>query len=192
MKTLDFGLEIKSLDEAGVLEGFASTYGNVDRVGDIVMPGAFTKTLRDTGGKVPILWQHDQREPIGLANLSDEAGGLRLKGKLDLDVDIGRRAYSALRKRIVGGLSIGYETARSTMKGGVRQLLEIKLFEVSIVTIPANAEAVVTSVKDADSAVAGSVRAMNEQIAALAAEAGMRAITMQVLGLARQFARDRR
>lgn len=187
MKTLDFGLEIKSLDDSGVLRGFASTYNNVDRDGDVVLPGAFAKTLRESNGKVPILWQHDQREPVGVAELTDDPGrGLLLKGQLDLDVEIGRRAYSALKKRIVGGLSIGYQTVRSTMKNGVRQLAELKLYEVSIVTIPANAEAIVTSVKATGGSDMAGFEDLSQQLAHLAAETNLRALLNKMSNFSRR------
>jgi hypothetical protein len=186
MKTLDFGFEIKALGPTGELEGFASTYGNVDRVGDVVMPGAFAKTLAESGGKVPILWSHMQSEPIGLAQLSDQPGkGLFLRGQLDLDVEIGRRAHSALRKGIARGLSIGYDTVKSTMKGGVRQLLELKLWEISVVTIPAYAEAVVTGVKsDVETSMTPELRMMCADLNAFAAEQSLRAVLSQVRALA--------
>jgi len=67
----DFRFELKSLSDPGTFEGLAATYGDVDLGGDIIEPGAFQKTMADKGGEVPILWQHDQREPIGVGKLSD-------------------------------------------------------------------------------------------------------------------------
>jgi HK97 family phage prohead protease len=151
VELLSFQFNVKSMTDSGVVEGLASTYGNVDRGGDVVERGAFTKSLAETGGRVPLLWQHQQHEPIGSAHLTDSALGLLLRAELDLEVEMGRRAYSALKKRICGGLSIGYDLPKSTRgSDGTRRLLEIKLWEVSVVTIPMNPSAVVTRVKHAD------------------------------------------
>lgn len=145
----DFSLEVKSLDEAGAFTGLASTYSNVDLLGDIVEPGAFTATLAEKGRERPLLWGHDSNQPIGLAVLMDSETGLALSGSLDLDVQAGRDAYSRLKKRIVKGLSIGFKTVKDTVKDGVRHLQQLDLYEVSLVTFPANPAAQVTSVKSA-------------------------------------------
>ena len=145
----DFNFEVKSLSEAGSFEGLASTYGNVDDGGDRIAPGAFTRTLAERGSEIPVLWSHDQASPIGLGVLTDSADGLRIKGKLDLDVVAGKEAYSRLRKRIVKGLSIGYRAVDHVMDRGIRVLKSIDLFEVSLVAVPMNPRAQVASVKSA-------------------------------------------
>jgi uncharacterized protein len=191
MNTLNFGLEMKTLDDAGVVEGLASTYGNTDRVGDVVQAGAFTKTLRESGGRLPLLWQHKQDHPIGDARIIDMPGrGLFLRGQLDLDVEDGRRAHSALKRGYVRGLSIGYDVVRSTMRNGVRQLLELKLWEVSVVTIPANAEAVITGVKDTDAGALAFVTDMNARLQQLADEVSTRVLMRQIRNFASSRARQ--
>ena len=147
---LDFGLELKSVTEAGHFEGLASTYGNIDSVRDVVLPGAFTKSLASRGAECPILWTHDQSQPVGLGVLSDSAKGLMIRGELDLDIQVGRDAHSRLTKRIVRGLSIGYTLppgGADFTKDGIRQLKEIDLREVSLVAVPCNDQARVTAVK---------------------------------------------
>ena len=146
MPNLAFGLELKSLTEQGEFSGLASTYGNVDRGGDIVEPGAFTKTLSASKER-PLLWQH--RDPVGVVQLSDSPSGLLARGKLSLGVQRAREAYELLRDGVVKGLSIGYETIRSDYQGDVRHLREIKLWEISLTPLPCNELASVTSVKSA-------------------------------------------
>lgn len=150
MQRMDFALQkqsAKSTDE-GIVEGFASTYGNADRHDDRVMPGAFAKTLAERGGYFPLLWQHKADEPIGLASVFDSATGLALKARLDIDVEAGRRAFSAVRKGIVGAFSIGYDVIKARRgRDGKREITEIRLWEVSLVTFPANPQAVVTGAK---------------------------------------------
>jgi HK97 family phage prohead protease len=145
-----FKLQIKSLDEAGKFSGLASVYGNVDLGGDVVMPGAFTKSLADRGGDVPILFAHDPRQPVGAGKLKDTAQGLQIEGQLVLDVPKAREAYSLLKAKVLRGLSIGYDAVKSDFKDGVRYLRELKLFEVSLVVMPMNEMAIVTAVKAKD------------------------------------------
>lgn len=133
-----FAFELKEANEAGEFTGLASVYGNRDLGGDVVERGAFTKTLRERGSEVPILWQHDQKNPIGLGTLTDSADGLLIKGKLDLDIPEGQRAYSGLKKGYLKGLSIGYDVVKQKYAGNDRHLTELKLYEVSTVTLPMN------------------------------------------------------
>jgi len=123
-------LQIKSVDEAGKFSGLASVYGNVDLGGDVVVQGAFQKTLADRGGEVPILFAHDTRQPVGLGKLRDTAQGLSIDGALVLDVPKAREAYALLKAKVL--LSIGYDTIKSDVQNGVRYLRELKLFEVSL------------------------------------------------------------
>jgi HK97 family phage prohead protease len=147
MEQKDIRFEIKNVDESGTFEGFAATYGNEDLGGDVIEPGAFARTLKNSNGETRILWQHDTTRPIGKATLTDTKEGLHIKGKLALAVTAGRDAYESVKARLVDGLSIGYDAVRKEMKDGRRHLQEIKLFEVSLVTFPMNPAALVTSVK---------------------------------------------
>lgn len=139
-----FELELKSLKDSGEFEGFASTYGNVDDVGDLMEAGSFTRTL-STSRERPLLFEH--RDAIGRVELSDTASGLIAKGRLSLGVQKARDAYELLKDGVIKAMSIGYETLKADYKGDVRILREVKLWEVSLVTLPANSRAVVTAVK---------------------------------------------
>jgi hypothetical protein len=146
-----FQFEVKELQETGDFVGFASVYGIEDLGGDMVMPGAFTRTIQQNP-EVVILWQHDPYHPIGLGKLEDSPQGLIIRGKLNLDVTKGREAYSLLKQGAIKGLSIGYDTITVSWAQEVRQLLEVRLWEVSVVTFPMLPIAQVTSVKQALSA----------------------------------------
>lgn len=145
-------LKIKSVDEAGRVEGYASVYGNKDLNGDIIERGAFTKTLGENGGQVPFLWQHKTDMPIGLASLFDESHGLKMDAQIELSVGDGKEAHLKASKGLVKGLSIGYRVVKEMWDDAARafRLLEIKLLEVSLVTIPANPLTLITSVKNDD------------------------------------------
>lgn len=147
-KALNF--EIKAVNEDGTFTGVASAYGEPpDAYGDVIEPGAFTKTIADHAGEVVVLWQHDQTEPVGWGMLEDGEGGLTISGRLELELDTAKKAYIALSKKLVRGLSIGFKTIRKKTVEGVRRLQEIKLYEVSLVTFPANERALITGVKSA-------------------------------------------
>lgn len=155
-KTLAF--EIKAIDYTGrTLEGFAAAFGNLDQVGDIIHPGAFRKTLSERGGRIKFLWQHDPTEPIGkLQEAREDQGGLFVKAIIS-DTQRGRDALALLKDGAIGEMSIGYDTVKGGMdyskdeKGNpVRNLREVKLWEFSLVTFPANEMAQVTAVKTQD------------------------------------------
>jgi len=143
-----FKFELKSLDAAGTFAGMASVFGNLDLGNDVVDPGAFTRTLAHKNGEVPILFGHDQHAlPVGLGKLQETPQGLAISGELALDTSRGQEVYSLMKRGILKGLSIGYDTVKSVVQNGVRHLQELKLYEVSIVTFPMNELATVSSVK---------------------------------------------
>jgi HK97 family phage prohead protease len=143
----DFRFALKSLEENGTFTGLAAVYNNVDLGGDTIEPGAFAKTLADRNNEVPILYQHDSREPIGLGKLSDSREGLVVKGELVLESPVAAKAYALLKRGVLKGLSIGYDSVKSRMVDNVRRLSELKLFEISLVTFPMNESALVSGVK---------------------------------------------
>ena len=136
---------------AGVLEGYASLFGVSDSGGDIVMKGAFARSLAKRGASgVKMLWQHNAAEPIGVWNeIIEDAKGLKVFGRLDLSVARAREAFSLLRDGAVDGLSIGFKTRRATTDpaSGLRRLHEVDLWEISIVTFPMLDQARVDAVK---------------------------------------------
>jgi HK97 family phage prohead protease len=134
--------------DGGWIEGLASVYGNLDEAMEIVDAGAFTRTLKNRNHKVPLLWQHRTDTPIGLANLKDSPKGLTMKAELNSDVRQAQEARSLAKQGVLGGLSIGYDVVKDTWDKDVRHLKEVKLYEVSMVTFPANLEAQIVAVKE--------------------------------------------
>jgi hypothetical protein len=147
MNHLDFILDTKAVTEDGQIEGLAAGYGNVDAGGDVVMPGALARSL--TARKsIPMLMYHDQTRPAGVwTDFVESPGGLIVKGQISMSSQIGREAHGLVRDGAIGGLSIGYRTVREQLVGKTRQLIELALYEVSLVTIPMNERAVITGVK---------------------------------------------
>lgn len=137
--------------EAGTFEGYASTFlGTPDSYGDLIAPGAFRKSLlasKATGRQVALLWSHDQSEPIGTwSSIEEDAKGLKVSGKLTMGIQRARDAH-ALAKDGALGLSIGYRTIQSERTAGGRLLKEVDLWEISLVAMPAQSAARITSVK---------------------------------------------
>ena len=155
----DFSLEIKAADEAGVIEGYGSTFGGEpDSYGDVIMPGAYSESLvrHKRAGTMPLmLWGHQSSElPIGnWTDMAEDGKGLWVKGQLDLEDPVGQRVHRAIKRKSVRGLSIGYETIEAKndpKRPGIRLLEKLDLWEVSPVNFPANRRATVTGVKSED------------------------------------------
>jgi HK97 family phage prohead protease len=153
-KVRAFNLDVKSVDESGQFSGYGSVFGVVDAYGEIVAPGAFSKSLsalKKSGLALPILWQHDTCTPIGSwLTLAEDDKGLLGDGDLWLDdAPNAKIAYRGMKAKAITGLSIGYYTISSDYneKTGVRTLNELDLVEISIVTNPANSDARIEAVK---------------------------------------------
>lgn len=144
---------LKAIEANGTFSGYASVFGELDWYNDIVMPGAFQKTIAkfvEMKRKVPMLWQHNSREPIGVyTKLVEDQYGLYVEGECNMKVQQGQECHSLLEQGALSGLSIGYDTVSYTVntEKDVRYLTEVDLWEVSPVTFPAGDSARVTGVK---------------------------------------------
>ena len=143
--------ELKALDDSGTFEGYASLFNREDMGHDVVAPGAFRETLngRDASA-IKMLFQHNPSEPIGVwETLREDAKGLFARGRLLPDVTRAREVLSLMRAGALDGLSIGFKAvaARRDAKSGIRRLLRIDLWEISIVTFPMLPEARIAAVK---------------------------------------------
>jgi HK97 family phage prohead protease len=146
------GCELKLVDDQqGVFTGYGSVFNVTDFQGDVVVPGAFSKSISalSTKGKpLSMLWMHDPTEPIGVwDDVSEDNVGLKLKGRLALETQKGKEAYELMKMGALSGLSIGYRVVDREWKGDIRLLKQVDLLEVSLVTFPANDDARVTGVK---------------------------------------------
>jgi HK97 family phage prohead protease len=131
----------------GTVTGYASVFGILDRGGDIVMPGAFKASLADwkkRGASLPMLWQHDPSNPIGVwTQLDEDEKGLKVEGELIPDVPQAAVTRSLMKHGAVTGLSMGYQTkyAEVDRSTGARRLKKVDLWEISLVTFPMLPEA---------------------------------------------------
>jgi Escherichia/Staphylococcus phage prohead protease len=144
-------VDLKSVEADGTFCGYASLFGTVDLGQDLVMPGAFRESLAARGTRVvKLLFQHDPNEPIGVwLDIHEDARGLFVKGKLTTEVERAREVLSLMRSGALDGLSIGYRTVRgrTDAKTGLRRLMEVDLWEISVVTFPMLPEARISAVK---------------------------------------------
>lgn len=148
-KALPFQLsEVKAAGDGWEVAGYASTFGGEpDSYGDVVAKGAFLDSLAKRPN-VRLLWQHDMGEPIGKPiDLHEDEKGLFGRWSL-VPTDTGKKAHELLKAQLVDSLSIGFFAKDAEYRDdGVRVLKEVELVEVSMVTIPANTNALVTSFK---------------------------------------------
>lgn len=149
---------------SGIFEGYASVFGNVDSYGDKVLKGAFRKSLAKSfpndGAGIPCYWSHRMDDPefiLGktLSAVEDDHG-LKVRVSLDLDNPKAAAAYRALKAGAVNQMSFAYEVVDSHFVpekgakfGGVNELRELNIFEVSVVQIGANTATSIDMVKSA-------------------------------------------
>ena len=152
---LDVSLEIKEVSADGTFVGYGSLFNNIDLDRDIMAPGAFTKTLKKKGPqKVKLLWQHDPAQPIGVwEELTEDKRGLKVKGRLLVGQGVPKadEAYALLKAGALDAMSVGFMIPPGGWeyddKKQVRIIKEADLWEISLVTFPANPKARVTRVK---------------------------------------------
>jgi hypothetical protein len=156
-KTLDFPFQLKALTDAGTFTGYGSVFNVKDSYGDIVMPGAFVESLatQKAAGRLPaMLWQHRSAEPLGVyTSMEEDSLGLKVEGQLALSTVRGAEAYELMMMKphpAISGLSIGYVTREDSYDKvtGINTLKKLDLWEVSLVTFPANDAARVQGVKN--------------------------------------------
>jgi uncharacterized protein len=134
------GASLAKVTTDGVFEGYASLFNVVDLGRDEVVTGAFRECLAQKGaGAIKLLWQHDPSKPLGIwQEIAEDHRGLRVRGKLDLNVAKAREVHALMTSGAIDGLSIGFKTerARQNKQTGVRFLEKLDLWEISVVTFP--------------------------------------------------------
>jgi|GEM_PF-457239 len=171
-----------ALTETGSFEGYASLFNLVDLGRDMLVPGAFGASLKTRGAKgVKLLWQHDPAQPIGAwVSIIEDNKGLKVRGQLNLAVARAREVYALMKDGAVDGLSIGFKAEKALVDPatGVRRLIKVDLWEISIVTFPMLPQARVANVKGAGmnarlvNAIERGALAMSVQTKGYAANAG--------------------
>lgn len=126
-----------ALDAEGRFAGYASVFNRRDAGGDVVMQGAFAQTLARRRARIRMLFQHDPKEPVGIwESLVEDGHGLLVAGRLVPGVARADGLRRLIAEGALDGLSIGFRTVRASKANGLRQLWQIELYEISIVTFP--------------------------------------------------------
>ncbi len=137
----------------GTFCGHAALFRVEDLAHDVIEPGAFAASLARRGPEgVKMLWHHDPAEPIGRwLEIREDARGLFVRGRLLTEIARAREAVALMKAGVLDGLSIGFRTVagRRDQKSGIRRLTAIDLWEISIVTFPAQPDARVVRVETA-------------------------------------------
>lgn len=156
LKHRTFPFHVKQVGTDGTFSGYASVFDKIDYYGDVIRPGAFAKSLavwKDQGKYPPLLWQHMSYMPIGPhLNMVEDGHGLYVEAELlKDDVQQAREAYALLKRKVISGMSIGFDIPDGGMefdgKLNVWNITEVDLWENSLVTFPANEGAQVDEVK---------------------------------------------
>jgi HK97 family phage prohead protease len=114
--------------------GYAALFDIADAGRDTIRRGAFARTLAARQSPLPLYWQHRPDQPIGvIEQVAEDARGLRVVARIDRPAS---RAALMLKQGAVSGLSFGFRTRAARQTDDGRELLEIDLFEVSLVTQP--------------------------------------------------------
>ncbi len=132
------------------LEGWAAIYGQPDLNGDIVVEGAFERSLKRSGAAgVKLLYQHQPETLLGRwTRFESRREGLYAFGEILLVSETQNEAHAMAKAGVLDGLSIGYRTRRAVKTKDGRRITEAELWEVSLVTFPMAPKARVTLVGD--------------------------------------------
>jgi HK97 family phage prohead protease len=144
-------LDLSDVATDGIFEGYASLFHREDLARDVMLPGAFRASLAARGHSgIRMLFQHDPNQPIGVwESIEEDRRGLKVRGRLTLDVEKAREVFSLMKVGAIDGLSIGFKPTRfkRDRRTGVRRLESVDLWEISIVTFPMQPGARIAEIK---------------------------------------------
>lgn len=140
--------EVTEMEEnAGIVKGYASVFGNVDSDGDIIRRGAYKKTIQENKSRIKYLYQHDMDKPLGkMRHLEEDSKGLMFEAIIP-ETQLGKDVVALIKAGVITENSVGILPIQKEMNGDTRELTEVKLFEISAVTLAANEQALIMDVK---------------------------------------------
>ena len=146
-KTAPLG-ELSDYDEKnGIVKGYGSYFGNKDADNDVISKGAYQKTIKENGYRVKYLYQHNMMQPIGKMNeLYEDEKGLVFVAEIP-KTSLGKDVIELMKSGVITENSVGILPIQKEDKGDYRELKEVKLFEISAVTLAANDMAKIMDVK---------------------------------------------
>lgn len=140
--------ELLDADEyAGIVKGYGSYFGNKDSDNDIIMKGAYKKTIAENGNRVKYLYQHNMMQPIGkMKEMYEDEKGLVFVAEI-AKTQLGKDVVELMKSGVLTENSVGIMPIQKENKNGYREISEVKLYEISAVTLAANEEAKILDVK---------------------------------------------
>lgn len=164
VKTLAFQTQLKVLGTSeehphGALQGYGAYFSNIDHGGDVILPGAFGKTLKENlaSGKIKLVDGHDTFGTDGIIGVVTEAiedsKGLRITAKFS-STTRAQNVRTKVKEGVLDALSIGYTSTKDRQLADYRELQEVKLYEISVVAWPMNDKTRITGSKSEQEAAA--------------------------------------
>jgi len=140
--------ELIDADEnAGIIKGYGSIFGNKDSDNDIITKGAYKKTIAENGERVKYLYQHDMNQPIGkMLELYEHDKGLVFVAQI-AKTQLGKDVVELMKSGVITENSVGILPIQGKDRGDYREINEVKLYEISAVTLAANDQAKILDVK---------------------------------------------
>ncbi len=146
-KAAPVGELIDADEKAGIIKGYGSYFGNKDSDNDIIMKGAYKKTIAENGERVKYLYQHDMNQPIGkMTELYEDDKGLVFVAEI-AKTQLGKDVVELMKSGVITENSVGIMPMQKQNKGDYREITEVKLYEISAVTLAANDQAKILDVK---------------------------------------------
>lgn len=142
-------MNLADIDEAnGIIKGYGSYFNNIDSDGDVIMQGAYAKTLKENGHRVRYVNQHRIDQPLGkFSELGENMDGLYFVAEIP-KTRLGQDVLLLMKSGVITENSVGIVPILKGMRpDGVRELKEVKLYEISAVTLAANPMAMITDAK---------------------------------------------
>jgi len=146
-KAAPVGELIDADEKAGIIKGYGSYFGNKDSDNDVIMKGAYKKTIEENGARVKYLYQHDMNQPIGkMTELYEDEKGLVFVAEI-AKTQLGNDVVELMKSGVITENSVGIMPLQKNNKDGYREITEVKLYEISAVTLAANDQAKILDVK---------------------------------------------
>lgn len=146
-KAAPVGQLIDADEKAGIIKGYGSYFGNKDSDNDVIMKGAYKKTIAENGERVKYLYQHDMNQPIGkMTELYEDEKGLVFVAEI-AKTQLGKDVVELMKSGVITENSVGIMPIQKNNKGDYREITEVKLYEISAVTLAANDQAKILDVK---------------------------------------------
>jgi hypothetical protein len=146
-KAAPVGELIDADEKAGIIKGYGSYFGNKDSDSDIIMKGAYKKTIAENGSRVKYLYQHDMNQPIGkMTELYEDEKGLVFVAEI-AKTQLGKDVVELMKSGVITENSVGILPIQKQDRGDYREINEVKLYEISAVTLAANDQAKILDVK---------------------------------------------